>query len=64
MAKIVLKDLPRDVKVSQEELKRIKGGGLWSWWYHAVTDWQDSEPYDKDSCTSFCGQSGTAGVRG
>ena len=63
MAKIIIKDLPRDVKVSQEELKRIKGGGLWSWWYHAVTDWQDTSCYTNPG-TCDNPYSATAGVRG
>ena len=63
MAKIIIKDLPRDVKVSQEELKRIRGGGLWSWWYHAVTDWQDTSCWtNPDLCESTT--TGVAGVRG
>jgi len=63
MAKIKLKDLPRDVKVSPEEMKRIRGSGLWSWWYHTVTDWQNTSCWtNPDLCEDK--STGTAGVRG
>lgn len=31
MARIKIKDLPRDKKISKEEMKKIRGGGVLSW---------------------------------